>query len=82
MTKVEARKAAEAGRKGNQIPDDYRLGTIDQQYIELAGKDPTQPAPVRDILVWSAKFYGDTWRWVELCVDDANGQIVRVLNSR
>ena len=82
MKKLEARKAAEAARKGHQIPDDYRLQTIEQQYIEIAGQDPTQPAPVRDVLVWSARFYGDHWRWVELSVDDTNGKIVRVLNSR
>ncbi len=82
MKKLEARKAAEAARKGKQVPDDYRLRTIEQQYIEIAGQDPTQPAPVRDVLVWSARFFGEIGQSVELCVDDSNGQIVRVRKSR
>lgn len=82
MTKLEARKAAERVRKGNQIPDDYKLQTIEQQYIELAGDDPTHPEPVRDLLVWSATFNGERNRWIELSVDDATGKVARVMFSR
>lgn len=82
MKKVDAKKAAEAGRKQHGVPDTYRLQTIEQQYIELAGDDPSQPAPVRDVLVWSAKFWGDEIPWIELSVDDDSGKVVRTLNSR
>lgn len=82
MTKPEAKKAAEAARKGKKIPDEFRLKTIEQQYIEVAGEDASQPAPVRDVLVWSARFFGEIGQSVELCVDDSNGQIVRVRKSR
>jgi hypothetical protein len=81
VTKGEARKAAEAARAKYDIPAEGRLTEVDKCYIELAGDDPSQPAPVRDILVWRARFrIRNGWR--ELSVEDATGKIVRVRKSR
>jgi len=81
VTRGEARRAAEAAREQCDIPPEGRLYAVDKRHIELAGDDPSQPAPVKDVLVWLARFrirHG----WTELAVDDASGQIVRVRRSR
>ena len=81
MTRGEARRAAEAAREQCDIPPEGRLYAVDKRHIELAGSDPAQPAPVKDVLVWLARFRIRNG-WTELAVDDASGQIVRVRRSR
>lgn len=81
MTKGEARQAAEAARGKYDIPPEGRLHTVEKKYIELAGEDPMQPGPVRDVLVWLARFRIGLGS-VELALDDRSGQVVRVQKSR
>jgi hypothetical protein len=82
MTKEQALNAAEAAREEKEVPSGARSVSAEQQYIELGAGDPERPSPVRDVLVWLVRFGLERGRWVELAVDDKQGEVVRVRRSR
>lgn len=82
MTREQAMAVAEASREEREIPRGARISSAEQQYIELSQGDPEQPSPVRDVLAWLVRFEFEKGRWMELAVDDKQGQVVRVRRSR
>jgi len=81
MNDHKARTHAEQARPFHSVPADAELVDIERRYIELAGPDPTAPAPVRDLLAWVARFENENG-WMDLAIDDHSGDVVRVERSR
>ena len=82
MNEAQAVAAANAAREQKEVPPEARFGTAERQYIELGDADPEKPSPVRDVLVWLVRYVFSGGRWVELAVEDATGEVVRVRRSR
>jgi len=74
-----ARALAEAARPARDVPPGYALVASERRIIELV--EGTGPGPVRDALVWIVRF-AEGIRWMELAVEEASGQVVRVQRSR
>lgn len=81
MTEFEARSKAQEARGQLALPPEYEIATLQRRLIELPEGFAEQPTRVRDVLVWVARFEQET-AWVEVALDDANGQVVRVERSR
>jgi hypothetical protein len=82
MTQEQAVAVAEAARDEKEVPPEAAFAAAEECFIELAGPDPEQPAPVRDVRVWLVRFDYEGGRWVELAVDSNTTQVVRVQRSR
>jgi hypothetical protein len=82
MTREQAVAAAEAAREEKEVPPGAAIAAAEECFIELAGPDPEQPAPARDVRAWLVRFDFEGGRWVELAVDSKTVQVVRVRRSR
>lgn len=81
MTELEARsKAQEAHGKLGLTPE-YSIAALERRLIELPEAFAEQPSRVRDCLAWIARFTNEG-AWVEVAMEDATGQTVRVERSR
>jgi hypothetical protein len=81
LDREQAARAAQAAKHAHDVPTDWHVSAVERRFIEVAGADPDVPAPVRDVLAWIVRFK-DGIAWVDLAVDDRNGEIVRVKWSR
>jgi hypothetical protein len=81
VTEAEAQRRAEAARTQAGVALSWRALSAERRWIALAGPDPAEPAPVRDLLAWVVRF-GDDLSWAELALDDRTGALVRVERSR
>lgn len=77
MTEETAKGHADSSREKHGVPEEYSFDFAARRIIELeAGA-----SKVRDCRVWIVRYTGDP-SWVELAVDESNGDIVRVVWSR
>jgi hypothetical protein len=81
VNEAEAQRRAEEARAGAGVSVSWTALSAERRWISLAGADPAQPAPVRDLLAWVVHF-GDDLSWAELALDDRTGALVRVERSR
>lgn len=85
MLEPAARERAGELRAGAGVPADFGLEWCRQRYIELEqARDQGRGGdrfPVRDALVWIARFSKDI-SWWELAIEDATGNLVRTQRSR
>lgn len=81
MTEGEARSKAQEAKAQLNLSPEYEITALQQRIIELPEGFVEQPSRVRDTLVWIARFSNET-AWVEVAIEDANGQVVRVERSR
>lgn len=81
MDRDEAGRIAEAARGSHEVPPDAEGDPAVRKYIEVCEGGGDEPGPVRDVLVWSVRFRFRS-SWVDLDVEDASGEIVRVVWSR
>lgn len=81
MLEPEARDRAGELRAGAGVPADFDLEWCRRRYIELEQDQGGDRFPVRDALVWMARFSKDI-SWWELAIEDATGKLVRTDRSR
>ncbi len=81
MTEEQAKSRAEQARAAYVVPTDWDLAQAELRYIQVGAEKRDQPAPVRDLLAWVIHFT-DGLTWVELALENATGQVVRVERSR
>lgn len=82
MTREEAQRAAVSARAEFGVPKEAHVDSApERRFIELAGSDPAAAEPVCDLLAWIIRFRSGI-AWIDLTVDDATGEIVRVERSR
>jgi hypothetical protein len=81
VTEQEARRRADEQKAAHQVPADWGAGPAEPRWIELAESARDVPSPVRDVRAWIVR-YRTQLQWVDLAVDDATGQVVRVERSR
>ncbi|WP_224240871.1 hypothetical protein [Hyalangium gracile] len=82
MTREQAVAAANAAREAQEVPAEARFASAERQYIELGEGPAEKPSVVRDVLVWLVRYVFAGGRWVELAVQDATAEVVRVRRSR
>jgi hypothetical protein len=82
VTRDQAVAVANAARQDKDVPEEARVDSAEQQYIELGEGPAEKPSPVRDVLVWLVRYVFAGGRWVELAVEDATAEVVRVRRSR
>ncbi len=81
MTLSEARERAEAARAEHDVGPEWALDDLERRFIQLGGTARDEPATVRDLLAWVARFSRGI-AWVDLALDDRTGAVVRVERSR
>ncbi len=81
MTEQEARRKAEEQKGAHQVPGDWKASPAEPRWIEVVEAPVGNPGPVRDLRVWIIR-YRTQIQWIDLAVDDATGQVVRVERSR
>jgi len=81
VTEQEARRKAEEQKGAHQVPPDWKAGPAEPRWIELSEARVGEPGPVRDLRAWVIR-YRTQIQWIDLAIDDATGQVVRVERSR
>ncbi|HEV8378847.1 MAG TPA: hypothetical protein VGP99_08345 [Tepidisphaeraceae bacterium] len=81
MNEQQAKTTAEAARPQYQVPAGAQVTWIQKRFIELGIGEADLPRPVRDLLAWIVHFQ-EGIAWIELAVEDATAQVVRVTRSR
>lgn len=81
MTEGEARSKAQEAKAQLNLSPEYEISALQQRIIELPEGFVEQPSRVRDTLAWIARFSNESG-WIEVAIEDATGQTVRVERSR
>ncbi len=81
MTEPEARAKAQEARGQYALTSEWEMTNLARRIIELSESFPEQPSRVRDCLAWIARFNNGP-AWIELALEDATAQVVRVERSR
>lgn len=81
MTEQEARGKAHEARGQLALTSEWQISGAEKRLIELPEGFPEQPTRVRDCLAWIVRFINGPF-WVDLAIDDASGDVVRVERSR
>ncbi|HEX4951019.1 MAG TPA: hypothetical protein VFZ34_30450 [Blastocatellia bacterium] len=81
MTEFDARSKAQEAHGQLGLSPEYKIAALQRRLIELPEGFAEQPTRVRDALVWIARFENES-AWIEVAIEDANGQVVRVERSR
>jgi hypothetical protein len=86
VTRDEAIATATATRDRFGIGIDFQPQGAERRIIEIVpgapvDERPAEAGPVRDALAWIVTFTHDLM-YVEIAIDDANGEAVRLVRSR
>lgn len=86
MNEEDAVIAAIAARDRAGISSDFVPGVVERRFIEVVGGNPVdgrpmKPGPVRDVLAFVVTLSHEV-AFVEIAIDSASGEAVRILRSR
>jgi len=81
MDEAAAKQIAGKARPGNAVPTGHALRGAERRIIEISDGAGGSGPLVRDVRAWIVRFAAGV-AWVELAIDEATGNVVRVQRSR